>query len=88
MVYIRLPTWKTTVNPSTLHRFNQEGNYTPTQKMMLTRNRIWGNIIGSNDRSGWKELKKPIRTKAAMTRRYQYSHLNMIMPFFSDWARL
>ena len=57
MVFLRLPTFKTAINPSNLHRFNQNGDYTPLQKMILTRNRIWGNIIGGNHRSGYKELK-------------------------------
>ena len=59
MVFIRVPTFKTGIAPSMKHTFNQLGNYTPTQKLTLTRNRIWGNIIGGNVRSGYKELKKP-----------------------------
>ena len=56
MVYIRLPNFKVGVNPSNATRFNTE-TYTATQKLWLTRNRIWGNVIGGNDRSGYKELK-------------------------------
>ena len=55
--------------------------------MMLSRNRIWGNIIGSNDRSGWKELKKPLKS-ISMSKRYQYSRLNAIFPFVSNWDLL
>ena len=60
MVFIRLPTFKTAINPSVKHTFAQDGNFTPLQKMLLTRNRIWGNIVGGNERSGYKELRKPL----------------------------
>ena len=66
MVFLRLPTFKTAINPSNLHRFNQNGEYTPLQKMILTRNRIWGNVIGDNHRSGYKELKKHVCGKKMM----------------------
>jgi len=51
MVYIRLPSFKTGIAPSNATRFNTE-TYTATQKLWLARNRIWGNVIGGNDRSG------------------------------------
>ena len=35
--------------------------------MILTRNRIWGNIIGDNYRSGYKELKLHVCGKKKMT---------------------
>jgi hypothetical protein len=57
MVYIRLPNFKVGINPSNATRFNTEAQYTATQKLWLARNRIWGNVIGGNDRSGYKELK-------------------------------
>ena len=60
MVYIRLPNFKTAIQVSAKHRFAQDGNFTPTQKLMLARNRIWGNIVGGTERSGYKELKKPL----------------------------
>ena len=86
MVYIRLPTWKTAINPSVKHTFDQQGNFTPLQKMMLTRNRIWGNIVGGNARSGYKELKAPLKGKA-MSVYYEHSRLKMYMPFIKDWDR-
>ena len=51
MVYIRLPNFKTGIAPSNATRFNTE-TYTATQKLWLARNRIWGNVIGGNERSG------------------------------------
>ena len=60
MVYIRLPTWKTAINPTLKHTFDQQGNYTPLQKMILSRNRVWGNVVGHGVRSGYKEMKTPI----------------------------
>ena len=86
MVYIRLPTWKSAINPSTKHTFNQEGNFTPLQKMMLARNRIWGNIVGGNDRSGFKEVSKPTKGKAQLSQ-YEFSRLNLMYPFIHRWER-
>ena len=31
---------------------------------MLTRNRVWGNIVGGGVRSGYKELKAPLKGKS------------------------
>ena len=55
MVFIRVPTFRTSVNPSQLSKFAQDGNFTPLQKMILTKNRIWGNVISGNERNGYKE---------------------------------
>jgi hypothetical protein len=62
MVYIRLPNFKVGINPSNATRFNvdPQAQYTATQKLWLARNRIWGNVIGGNDRSGYKELKQQL----------------------------
>jgi hypothetical protein len=54
--------------------------------MMLSRNRIWGNIVGGNVRSGYKELKKPLRGQA-MISNYEQSQLKMMYPFVQDWSR-
>ena len=55
--------------------------------MVLTRNRIWGNIIGDNSPSGYKQLKKPMNLKKHVER-YDQSRLDMMYPFFKDWERL
>ena len=57
MVYVRWPVLKTGLFPNAKTHMNPQ-NLTPSQKMLLTRNRIWGNMIGANGRSGYKELKK------------------------------
>ena len=84
MVYIRVPTWKTGINPSLKHGFDQAGKFTPSQKMQLTRNRIWGNIIGGNERSGFSELKKK-QLGPYLKTRYEFSQLQMIYPFVREW---
>ena len=53
---------------------------------MLTRNRIWGNIIGDNDRSGYQTLKKR-QLGPYMVNRYEFSRLQMMYPFVKDWER-
>ena len=53
---------------------------------MLTRNRIWGNIVGGGVRSGYKELKKPLMGPAVASR-YDYSRLEDIYPFVQDWEK-
>ena len=87
MVYLRVPTWKTAINPSTKHRFDQNGNFTPLQKMMLTRNRIWGNMVGGNVRSGFKELKTPMKGRY-MAARYEFSRINQFNPFIKNWEKM
>uniref|UniRef100_A0A7S3CIJ6 Uncharacterized protein n=1 Tax=Strombidium rassoulzadegani TaxID=1082188 RepID=A0A7S3CIJ6_9SPIT len=87
MVYIRLPTFKTGINPSVKHRFTQTGDYTPTEKLTLTRNRIWGNVIGNNMRSGYKELSSP-SVGQFMGMRYDQGHLKLMHPFLKDWSRM
>ena len=57
MVFVKRPTFKTGINPSMLTTIDMK-NLTPTQKMILARNRIWGNIIGGTQRSGYRELKR------------------------------
>ena len=60
MVQVRIPTFKTGFNPSKKTGFIPT-NMTASQKLLLVRNRIWGNIIGGSVRSGFKELAKPIK---------------------------
>ena len=86
MVYLRFPTFKTAINVSTLSKFNQNGDYTPMQKMMLTRNRIWGNIIGGNIRSGYSLLKQPVVGKKRTTR-YEFFNLDVMFPFYKNYER-
>ena len=76
MVYIRLPTWKTAIRPQPMHLFDQQGNYTPTQKLMLTRNRIWGNIVGAGDRSGYKEMARGLQGKTKKSY-YEFESLKL-----------
>ena len=57
MTYNRWPVFRTGYNASP-RTFINPAALTPTQKMELARNRIWGNYVGGNGRSGYKELKK------------------------------
>ncbi|CDW91321.1 UNKNOWN [Stylonychia lemnae] len=54
--------------------------------MLLTRNRIWGNIIGGNERSGYKELKKALIGPARLNW-YKFHELNLIYPFTKEWDK-
>ena len=84
MVYIRLPNFKVGINPSNATRFNAEAQYTATQKLWLARNRIWGNVIGGNDRSGYKELKQQLQGPAR-AQYYKFHDLRSIFPFVNNW---
>lgn len=55
--------------------------------MMLARNRIWGNIVGGNERSGYKELKKQLQG-AARSQYYQYHELRFMFPFVKEWEAI
>ena len=74
---------KTGINPS-LKTTLDTGALTATQKIFLTKNRIWGNMIGGNCRSGYKELKKAFdgESRAAY---YDNSNLKMVYPFIAEW---
>ena len=54
---------------------------------MLTRNRIWGNIVGGNVRSGYKELKAPLKGKAH-AEWHENADAQRIYPFIRDWEKL
>ena len=86
MVFVRFPQLKTgyKVNPRTV--INPDA-LTPTQKLFLTRNRIWGNMVGGGYRSGYKQLKQPWRGEASAAR-YEFANLKMIYPFVDDWGAI
>ncbi len=46
MVYIPRITFKTGINPSVINSFPKNGSYTGTQKLLLTKTRIFGDRIG------------------------------------------
>ncbi len=52
--------------------------------MWLARNRIWGNVIGGNERSGYKEVKTLLKGHAR-GQYYKFSDLRMIFPFVNEW---
>lgn len=54
--------------------------------MLLARNRIWGNMIGGNERSGYNELKKTF-DGAARGSYYDNHNLRMVFPFIDDWEK-
>lgn len=85
MVYVRFPISKHGINPSPQTMIDPR-NLTPTQKVLFTKNRIWGNMIGGNERSGFKELKKAL-TGEARGQYYDLSNLKMIYPFVDDWEK-
>ena len=81
MVYVRFPVMKTGISPSLKTALDATTqNITPSQKLLLTRNRIWGNIIGGNCRSGYKELKKTFDGEARASY-YDNHNLRMVYPF-------
>ena len=45
MVYIRLPTWKTALQPSAKHTFDQAGNYTRKSNLYLSTNLIFQTLL-------------------------------------------
>ncbi len=57
MPYFIPKSWKTGLNPSHRSSFDM-ANLTSTQKLELTRARIWGTVIGGNLRSGYAKMKK------------------------------
>ena len=59
----------------------------PLQKMAMTRNRIWGHMVGSGYRTGFKDLKMNFHA-APMALNYEQARLNLIFPFVKDWGRL
>ena len=54
--------------------------------MMLSRNRIWGNIVGGTHNSGFSTLKKPLKGKAMMTQ-YENAQLQKMYPFVFNWDK-
>jgi hypothetical protein len=58
-----------------------------TQKLWLTRNRIWGNVIGGNERSGYKELKAQLQGPSR-AQYYKFHDLRMIYPFVKNWEAI
>ena len=46
MVYVPRISLKTGINPSLFRSFPTDGNFTGTQKLMLTQTRIFGTKIG------------------------------------------
>ena len=83
MPWNRFLSFKTGVKHSLKTHINPEA-LTPTQKMDLARNRIWGNVTGGNLRSGYKELKCEWRGREK-SRYYEHAHLNLLYPFFDKW---
>ena len=55
--------------------------------MWLTRNRIWGNMIGANSRSGYKELKKAV-SGPSRGAYYEFHDLKTIYPWIKDYAKI
>ena len=84
MTYGRWPAFRTGYNQSRRTHINPEA-LTPTQKMELARNRIWGNMIGGNFRSGYKELKRPWVGRAK-GQYYEFHNMKAFYPFISNWA--
>ena len=53
---------------------------------MLSRNRIWGNIVGAGDRSGYKELARGLKGKTK-TSYYEFESLKLQYPFIDKWGK-
>ena len=54
--------------------------------MELARNRVWGNYVGGNARSGYKELKAPWRGRAK-SMYYEMHSLKMVYPWIDSWDK-
>ena len=82
-MYIKWPVFRQGLNPSPRTYMDPKA-LTPTQKMELARNRIWGNMVGGNGRSGYKEMKRlwPGRTRS---RYYEFGRLGDLMPYVKDY---
>ena len=83
MTYGRFPAFRTGLNPSKRTLINPLA-LTPTQRMELARNRVWGNYVGGNSRSGYKELKMPW-VGQAKSLYYEQANLKLIYPFINTW---
>ena len=83
MVYVRFPYLKTGINASAQTMINATA-LTPSQKLLFARNRVWGNMIGGNERTGYKELKKTFAGEKRASY-YKYHELKMVYPFVQDW---
>ena len=53
---------------------------------MLTRNRIWGNIVGAGDRSGYKEMARGLQGKTKKSY-YEFESLKLQYPFIAQWEK-
>ena len=87
MVYVRFPPMKCGVNPSMKTQIDPK-NLTATQKLMFTKHRIWGNMVGGNERSGYKELKKALKGESIGNYYFDALDLKMVYPFIEDWTHL
>ena len=57
--------------------------------MLLSRNRIWGNVIGEGVPSGYKILKKPVtKMSRKVGSRYDNFDLHTVYPFFKNFEAL
>ena len=83
MTYSRWPIFKTGLNASARTHINPAA-LSPTQKMELARNRIWGNYVGGNTRSGFKDMKK-LWAGRAKAQYYEFANLKMVYPFVDEW---
>jgi hypothetical protein len=81
MVHFRFTNFKTGVRPSPLRKFDME-NLTPTQKLTLVRNRIFGTALNDNYRTGANILKAQIQHWRAY--HYQWIHASEQFPFIKN----
>ena len=83
MTYNRWPVYKTGFNVNRTTGINPQA-LTPTQRMELTRNRIWGNYVGGNARSGFSQMKQ-LWAGRAKNQYYDMADLKQIYPWINDW---
>ena len=84
MVYVRFPNVVTGIRPSP-KALVDPSNLTATQKVMLSRNRIWGNMLGGGESNGYQVMKKKLGGEARFNY-YELSDLKMIYPWVDNWA--
>ena len=90
MVYIKYPNFKTGIAPSaksTLLYKMKNDMMTPTDKLTLAKNRIWGNLPeGGNKKNGYQYMKRHWTALPRSLDYYKMRH-ETLFPDLKDWEK-